>query len=161
MWLPKDERKLLSYYYRQINKVETDQKFEIIDLIKALRKKERSGPPKTKREIILDSYNTLESVNNLLNQRDLIKWKNLDPKSIIAAYSFDHPTSQELFENTKVNLCITLTIKGYDLGRKYSSWWTRSGLWFAEYKNHWIWLIVSFLGGVIGGLLINWMSKGD
>jgi len=53
MWLPKDERKLLSYYYRQINKVETDQKFEIIDLIKALRKKERSGPPKTKREIIL------------------------------------------------------------------------------------------------------------
>jgi len=161
MWLPRNERKLLSYYYRQINKVETDQKFEITDLIKVLRKKEQSGPPKTKREIILDSYNTLESVNNLLSQRDLIKWKNLDPNSISAAYSFDHPTSQELFENTKVNLCITLTIKGYDLGRKYSSWWTRSGLWFAEYKNHWIWIIVSFLGGVIGGLLINWLSIGD
>ncbi len=54
-----------------------------------------------------------------------------------------------------------LSLEGNDLGRKYSSWWTRSGLWFAEYRNHWIWIIVSFLGGVIGGLLINWLSKGD
>ena len=69
MWLPKDERKLLSYYYRQINTVETDQRFEIRELIKALGKKEQSGPPKTKREIILDTYNTLENVNNLLSQR--------------------------------------------------------------------------------------------
>ena len=36
MWLPKDERKLLSYYYRQIKTVEIVQKFEIRDLIKAL-----------------------------------------------------------------------------------------------------------------------------
>ncbi len=54
-----------------------------------------------------------------------------------------------------------LSLEGNDLGRKYSSWWTRSGLWFTEYGNHWIWIIVSFLGGVIGGLLINWLSKGD
>jgi hypothetical protein len=63
MWLPKDERTLLSYHYRQINRVETGQKFEIRELIKALGKKEQSGPPKTKREIILDTYNTLESVH--------------------------------------------------------------------------------------------------
>lgn len=161
MWLPKDERKLLSYYYRQINTVETDQRFEIRDLIKVLRKKEQSGPPRTKREIILGTYNTLENVNNLLSQRNLIAWENLNPDSISAAYQYDHPTSQELFENTEVNLRISLTIKGYDLGRKYSSWWTRSGLWFAEYKNHWIWLIISFLGGIIGGLLINWLSIGN
>jgi hypothetical protein len=63
MWLPKDERTLLSYHYRQINRVETGQKLEIRELIKALGKKEQSGPPKTKREIILDTYNTLESVH--------------------------------------------------------------------------------------------------
>ena len=55
---------------------------------------------------------------------------------------------------------ISLTIEGYDLGRKYSSWWTRTGEWFEEYKNHWIWIIVSFLGGVVGALLINWLSSG-
>ena len=159
MWLPKDERKLLSYYYRQINTVETDQRFEIRDLIKALGKKEQPGQPETKREIILDTYNTLENVNNLLSQRGLITWENLNPDSISAAYSFDHPTSQELFENTKVNLCITLTIKGYDLGRKYSSWWIRSGLWFAEYRHHWIWVIGGFVGGIIATLLVQWLSK--
>ena len=53
------------------------------------------------------------------------------------------------------------TSGGYDLGRKYSSWWTRSGLCFAEYRHHWIWLIVSFLGGIIGALLVNWLSNGN
>jgi len=54
---------------------------------------------------------------------------------------------------------INLTLKGLDLGRKYDSFWIRSGLRFKEYKDHWIWLIVSFLGGIIGGLLISWLSK--
>ncbi len=161
MWLSKDERKLLSYYYRKIKNIESDQVFQIADLIQALGKEEHPGPQKTKREIILATYNILENVNNLLSQRDLITWKNLDPNSISAAHSYDHPTSQVLFENAKVRLCITLTIKGYDLGRKYASWWTRSGLWFVEYKNHWFWLIVSFLGGIIGALIVNWLSRGD
>ena len=159
MWLPKDERKLLSFYYRQIKAVEVAQKFEIRDLIKASGRKEQFGQPKAKRKIILDTFNTVQNVNNLLSQRGLITWENINANSISAARLYDHTTSEELFENTKVNLSITLTIKGYDLGRKYSSWWTRSGLWFAEYKNHWIWIIISFLGGVLGALLINWLSK--
>jgi hypothetical protein len=150
MWLPKDERKLLRYYYRQINRIDTDQTFEIRDLIKALGKKEQSGPPKTKREIILDTYNTLENVNNLLTQRDLIKWKNLDPNSISAAHSYDHPTSQVLFENTKVNLCITLTIKGYDLGIKYDSRLGTAWVWCNEYK---LWIILGVIISLIGVLV--------
>ena len=122
MWLPKDERKLLSFYYRRINKIETGQKFEIGDLIKALVKKEQSQRSRTKREIILDNYSKLESVNNLLSQRDLIKWENPDRKIIEQVDFLDHPTSQELHENTKVDLRIILSVKGYDLGRKYSSW---------------------------------------
>jgi len=162
MWLSKDERRLLSYYYRQINKVDTGQKFEMGELIKTLVKKEKSGLQKTKREIILQTYSTLENVNTLLRQRGLIEWANLDPESIRAAYSFDHPDSQELFEDTKVNLFITLTIKGYDLGRQYSCWFTRSGLWFAEYKHHWILLIMAFVGGIaatkIADFVIEWLS---
>jgi len=65
------------------------------------------------------------------------------------------------FNDQRDAVTVQLTLDGNDLGRKYSSWWTRSGLWFAEYKNHWIWFIVSFLGGIIGGLLINWLSIGD
>lgn len=159
MWLPKDERKLLSHYCRQINKVGTSQNFEITELIKVIRK-EQTIPSKTKREIILDNYDTLENVNNRLSQRDLITWKNLDPTSINTLREL--PKTSEVLgwtESTNVNLRITLTIAGYDLGRKYNSWLTKSGLWFAEYKDHWFWLIVSFMGGVIGALIVNWLSK--
>ncbi len=54
---------------------------------------------------------------------------------------------------------ISLTAEGINLAQKYTSWWSRSNLWYAEYiKNHWIWIIVSFLSGLLGGLLINWLS---
>ena len=160
MWLPKDEGKLLRYYYHQINKVEAAQNFEIRDIIKAFGKKERSGPPQAKMQIILDTYTRLEDVNNLLSQRNLIKWENLSPDSIRVLQALPK-TSEALSwpENTNVNLCITLTIKGYDSGRKYSSRWTHSGLWFAEYRDHWFGLILSFLGGIVGALIVNWLSK--
>jgi len=54
-----------------------------------------------------------------------------------------------------------LSLEGYDLGRKYASWWSRSGLWFAELKHHWFWVIVSFLLGIIAMLIVNWLSKVD
>ncbi len=64
------------------------------------------------------------------------------------------------FENTEFS--VALTLKGCDLGRKYdSSFWIWSGLWFKEYKDHWIWLIVCFLGGIVGALLVNFLSNGD
>ena len=34
---------------------------------------------------------------------------------------------------------VQLSLQGFDLGRKYTHWFDRSGLWFAEYKDHWIW----------------------
>ena len=55
-------------------------------------------------------------------------------------------------------MTVQLSLEGNDLGRKYSSWRIRSGLWFAEYKDHWFWLIVGFLGGIVGALVINWLS---
>jgi hypothetical protein len=54
---------------------------------------------------------------------------------------------------------ISLTPEGIRLGQKYNSWWLRSNLWYEEHlKNHWIWVIIGFLGGVISGLLIKWLA---
>jgi hypothetical protein len=50
---------------------------------------------------------------------------------------------------------VTLTVAGYDQGRKYSGWFSRSGEWFAEYRNHWIFIIVGFLAGILGGLFAD------
>lgn len=89
---------------------------------------------------VASSKKNIKKANQRLEERGLIKLRRNHPGTMMG---------------------ITLKIEGYDLGRKYSSWWTRSGLWFEEYKHHWIWIIVSFLVGIIGGLLINWLSKGD
>ena len=53
---------------------------------------------------------------------------------------------------------VMLTLEGRALGRKYNSWFDRSGLWFREYKDHWVWLIVSFLGGVLSTPVVQSVS---
>jgi hypothetical protein len=173
MWLLKDERKLLTVYYLKIieprssEEITKEKWYRESSLVETLRAKNvrdaaknlkdyLHGGTKSQNEKSQDEGNIEELkkgiseyiqyltnfkiANNALSERKLIKTR-------------DHET---VVEDKPIG--ISLTIEGYDLGKKYSSWWTRSGLWFAEYKNHWIWLIVSFLGGIIGGLLINWLS---
>jgi len=79
-----------------------------------------------------------EVAARVLNERKLVKLE-----------SIDHPGRR---------IVIGLTVDGYDLGCKYISWWSCSHLWFAAYKDHWVWLIVSFLGGVLGALIVQWLS---
>ena len=86
-----------------------------------------------------------KNIKGILNAKDVLKNRGL----------IDIQTDN--LERT----IISLTIEGYDLGSKYNSWWIRSGLWFTEYKHHWIWLIVSFLGGIFGALIVSWLSKGN
>jgi hypothetical protein len=54
---------------------------------------------------------------------------------------------------------VFLTVEGCDLGRRYASWFDRGGLWFREHKDHWLWLIISFAGGVLGALVVQWLSR--
>lgn len=112
MWLPKDERETLTFYYQQW--VAVGSSF--------LRRKP------------ID-----EGVDRRLRDRGLII------------------TDISLSEN---DIRVSLTSEGRRLGKIYShSFLVYSGLWFAEYKDHWFWLILSFLGGVIGALLVNWLSS--
>jgi len=140
MWLPKDERKLLELYYKKIGEPEKMEFIEENNLIKTIFPKCDTQHQESSNNYKkwLEGKSRVATANKVLSERKFIKYRE-------AGSSIE----------------LSLSIEGYDLGRKYSSWWTRSGLWFAEYKNHWIWVIVSFLGGVIGGLLINWLSKGD
>jgi hypothetical protein len=54
---------------------------------------------------------------------------------------------------------ITTKLTGWDLGDRYMRWWSRGVLWFREYKDHWIWLVIGFVGGVLGALLVEWLSR--
>lgn len=76
----------------------------------------------------------------------------------------EQPVNLKNFLSSEENMIgqtiiLKLTLNGVDLANKYDNWFTRTGLWFAEYKDHWLWLILSFLGGILGALLVNWLSK--
>ncbi|MFW5830524.1 MAG: hypothetical protein ACOCXA_09725 [Planctomycetota bacterium] len=47
---------------------------------------------------------------------------------------------------------IVLAPIGLSVGQAYATWFSRSGIWFRKYKDHWIW----FLLAVGGGGLVNW-----
>jgi len=53
---------------------------------------------------------------------------------------------------------IKLTMQGFDLGHKYHNPIIRSGLWFAEYKYHWFWLIVAYFAGILSAIIVNRFS---
>lgn len=40
---------------------------------------------------------------------------------------------------------ITLTLDGWDLAKKYNKVFTYTREWWAEYKGHWLWIVVGYL----------------
>lgn len=55
---------------------------------------------------------------------------------------------------------IRLTLEGGDLGREYGHWWDRTGLWYNDkIRNHWIWVVISFAGGVLSTLMAQWLLR--
>ncbi len=109
MWLPKDEREILVFYYRQFTA--------------------GSIPPTPKQPWD-------DGVHRRLDHRDLIDITYVNHKPLV-----------------------TLTPDGIRHGQIYNSWWSRSKLWYEEHlKGHPIWLIVSFISGVIITLFVQWLK---
>lgn len=55
---------------------------------------------------------------------------------------------------------LKISPKGEDIARQYSSWFTRSGLWYAQnMKHHWLLPIITFLTGILGVLFVQWFCN--
>jgi len=159
MWLEWDERRLLAGYYFSICDVEVENAYcvgEIARLLTYGKYRRRipgygHEPPsqlKTddsfdalKRDIprYIQSTRRVELANKRLAERQLIHVKP--------------------HQHDKNVVVVSLTLNGFDFGRRYCSWFQRSGLRFSEYRNHWIWLIVALLGGGIASKAIELLFK--
>ena len=158
MWLPKDERRLLAGYFTQIGEINSERVYRTDDLCgllkfrghrKHIREYRDPESPSSnsgdveamKREAVtyFRCTNRIDAANTLLAERGLI---TVTPH-----------------EHEPHVVVIGLTLAGYDLGRRYSNFLESSGLWFQEYKNHWIWLIVAFFGGALGVKLIDFIAS--
>ena len=155
MWLPTDERRLLAGYFTHIGEVGKTKSYKTRELRKLLARTcprklweycDNDSPPDS-------SYETSESDADLVKRyfaetkRLELANKHLDERKLITLSKHE---SDEVYS-------ITLTIEGYDLGRKYASFWTRSGEWFQEYQSHWFWLILGAIGGVLISKGIDWL----
>ena len=149
MWLPKDERYLLQGYWHNINDINVEKTFSEFDLVPLL------SSPKNWKKIdggSEDEKITNEKLRDALNKRLRVSRANeyLDERKLIELKS---GRQHDRF------CTLSLTMDGFDLARKYSTRFERSGLWFASHRDHWIWFLCSFIGGVLGALIIEVIKK--
>ena len=153
MWLPRDERILLIGYFKILSGRDVGRSL-------LFRKDELQGLVDTDMDpLAIPTYSgatdgpdeetdiqgplpTSEQIRTSIAQRTRFELANkmLETRGFITVTS--SPSNHSF-------VTVALTLEGYDLGRRYVDTWTRSALWFGEYKDHWAWLI---LAAVAGGL---------
>jgi hypothetical protein len=158
MWLPRDERRLLAGYYALIGAVGTERVFRVCDLARLLRFRglrcsvPEYGESKHSRDHSGDFESVKREIEQDIDARIRIKKGNalLTARGLITCRPQEHEIDV---------VAIGLSVSGYDLGRRYSHWFSSTGLLFQEYRNHWIWLIVAFFGGAFGSRLLEWVGS--
>lgn len=156
MWLQADERKILARLFHLTQDGQTEV-YRVQDFAKCFE----PGYGK----VTLRKYGDPQSVESKLNsenpdfvdryfrndERVRNATRRLAARDLI---SFDE------HKHERNVIIVGLTLAGHDLGRKYSGWLNRSGLWFSEYKDHWFWLILALVGGgFVGGIVSNLADK--
>jgi hypothetical protein len=166
MWLPKDERKLLVFYFRNLSDTDVCKNYGNVSMrvIAANRKLKERG--------LIDFYkytkDTIERANkynSMTKEERKYRWTDFTTEWELQSLQPIHDDLAHFFPDSEEAECkstffANLTLEGLDLGRKYNGWWYKTGgMWWAEYKGHWFWtiagIIVSFLLGLLTGKLTS------
>ncbi len=170
MWLPKNERKLLTIYYiaicealKKTNSTPTDEKwYDISDLTRIF---EHGNHKKEARKLEDERHRKKEGSEESEQEKSNFEKQKKKIKTFTTTKAIIDTTnaaleSLELIKITphqteRMRNGISLTIDGYYLGRKYTNPLISSGLWFREYKGHWLWLIIAYIAGILSPFLID------
>lgn len=140
MWIPKDERRLLAGLYRLIGEPGTrntytdDSLATLLDSPRSWRKvreygQERDGEDDSFSMKHMERYKRKVQRLIRLQKRVTSALKALESRNLIRFSPH---------ENVGSVVMVELTVEGLDLGRKYANSFERSGLWFREYRDHWL-----------------------
>lgn len=147
-WLPKDERKLLRFYYNQLD----GKCFKSLPLMDDVNiaSMEAMGIISVKQYpndhthiTCAPEYPRFYDARLKLQGRNLIKTHD---------YSEDEEIDVESIPPELRSECLVLTLQGSDLAKKYSHWFSRWGLWWGEHKGNPIWIIIGFIITYILGI---------
>ena len=101
--------------------------------------------PKDERKLLVHYYQKLRNGGvgararfYLSTLEKVLQGTNTQNQAKIATERLQKRNLVAFLQNQGDAITVGLSLEGHDLGRKYNSWWTKSGLWFAEYKHHWI-----------------------
>lgn len=159
MWLPKDERKLLSAYFLKIGEPDKEGWYEEYALVKVLKLKS------IKKSIsVLRDYckNVLEdeSANQIVKNKNDFSLFKKEIKNCINYRNRVRTANSRLAKSELIIIKthkverdvvgISLTLKGWNLSQKYSSWLGKTGEWWKENKGHWVWVLL--------GIIIWWLK---
>lgn len=159
MWLPKDQKELLLFYYKQLG----DQcvkgldlnKSVLISTIKLLNPKSTEKVEEDIELEIMDSpiYEKVKNAQGHLEANNFIQLKNSNTgRRRIRT----HPEDKIIYKMKEVYL----TTEGCDLARRYSDIFKLIGLWWKEYGPHPIWSVVGIIFvAIISPLIVNGIGQ--
>lgn len=163
MWLPKDERILLLAYLLKIGEPDKEGWYEEYTLVKVLKLKSTKKSVNVLRDYCKDGLEEesanqslknkndislfKKKVNNYINYRNRVQTANsrLAKRKLITIKT--HKVERDV-------VGVSLTLEGWDLSRKYSSTFGKTGEWWKENKGHWVWVLL----GIIISFIIGWLT---
>ena len=161
MWLPKDERNLLAGYFIQIGADEEktyrySKLFPLLDGSGTIGRIPEYGDLEDEPAGWTENEEPHKQVSDHLNRERRIEIanKHLAERGLI---------KKTQHESERSVVTVELTLKGYDLGRKYAHWFERSGLWWTAFRDHWILLTIVYLLGILSTeivrAIISWFNS--
>ena len=161
MWLPADERQILTGLYYNIQDVDKQAAYYASILARLFKTSPLCRWFRSYTKTTIPEYGDGDPDSKPLtgsNWSDQLEAYFVNEQRVCKATKqlVLHGLVKETqgYGGAKV-LTLELTASGYDLGRRYANWFDRTGLAFREYKDHWFWLIVAFVGGGIASRLID------
>lgn len=153
MWLPPDERRLLQAYYVRIAEIDEDCWFRIASWCAVLRLRSRNVNEHAMKVREYGEDETAEPEHQDAEQQTAAVVQYIeDERRISRANAALAKRGLVVLEHHESELSVfglSLTVEGYDQGRRYANWLTRTGEWWKEYHGHWLGLGVSFLAGAV------------
>ncbi len=137
MWLPKDERQVLRKYYCHLKNTQESKQFSGL------------------------SSRAYQATRNLLERHllhEIIQGGREHSTFLCTWLAGEEVSLRGLLSSSEEDesgetIILRLTLDGLDLALKYESFFIRSGLWWKEYRHHWIWLVITHIVTFIGGIL--------
>ena len=151
MWLDKNEKKLLQYYYNKVKDkdgepLDMDRKI-LEESVEIFASNNSCNNCREKERDIMESdfYKKVNNINDSLSQKKLIEIRP-SPTDMVDLGSGSFKMIMD---------SMNLTIEGFDLAKKYCNWFSTLSIWGKEHASNPILQIIFYIITFMFGLFLG------